>query len=150
MKKAIFPGSFDPFTIGHYSIVQRGLLLFDPITIAVGVNQTKQCFFSLEKRLQLIQQAFPDNDRISVKAYDMLTVDFAKQEQAGFILRGLRGFTDFEYEKYIADINRRTIGTETVLLFTQPEYESVSSTIVRDFLSRNMDASSFLPPGVKI
>ncbi|MBQ4357932.1 MAG: pantetheine-phosphate adenylyltransferase [Paludibacteraceae bacterium] len=150
MKKAIFPGSFDPFTIGHYSIVLRGLKLFDHITIGVGINQTKKQFFPIEKRLDLIRQAFKDEDQITVKEYNILTIDFAKQENAGFILRGIRNFNDFEYEKNIADINRKEGGIETVLLFTQPEYESISSTIVRDFLNYDKDVSSFMPPGIKL
>jgi pantetheine-phosphate adenylyltransferase len=150
MKKAIFPGSFDPFTIGHYSIVLRGLKLFDHITIGVGINQAKKQFFPIEKRLDLIRQAFKDEDQITVKEYNILTIDFAKQENAGFILRGIRNFNDFEYEKNIADINRKEGGIETVLLFTQPEYESISSTIVRDFLNYDKDVSSFMPPGIKL
>lgn len=150
MKKAIFPGSFDPFTIGHYSIVLRGLKLFDHITIGVGINQTKKQFFPIEKRLDLIRQAFKDEDQITVKEYNILTIDFAKQENAGFILRGIRNFNDFEYEKNIADINKKEGGIETVLLFTQPEYESISSTIVRDFLNYDKDVSSFMPPGIKL
>ncbi len=150
MKKAIFPGSFDPFTIGHYSIVLRGLKLFDHITIGVGINQTKKQFFPIEKRLDLIRQAFKDEDQITVKEYNILTIDFAKQENAEFILRGIRNFNDFEYEKNIADINRKEGGIETVLLFTQPEYESISSTIVRDFLNYDKDVSSFMPPGIKL
>lgn len=150
MKKAIFPGSFDPFTIGHYSIVLRGLKLFDHITIGVGINQTKKQFFPIEKRLDLIRQAFKDEEQITVKEYNILTIDFAKQENAGFILRGIRNFNDFEYEKNIADINRKEGGIETVLLFTQPEYESISSTIVRDFLNYDKDVSSFMPPGIKL
>jgi pantetheine-phosphate adenylyltransferase len=150
MKKAIFPGSFDPFTIGHYSIVLRGLKLFDHITIGGGINETKKQFFPIEKRLDLIRQAFKDEDQITVKEYNILTIDFAKQENAGFILRGIRNFNDFEYEKNIADINRKEGGIETVLLFTQPEYESISSTIVRDFLNYDKDVSSFMPPGIKL
>lgn len=150
MKKAIFPGSFDPFTIGHYSVVKRGLELFDHITIGVGSNCSKKSFFTLEKRLDIIRQAFHDEPRVSVKAYDSLTIDFAKEEKADFILRGVRSANDFEYEKSIADINKRLSSIETVLLFTEPQYSAVSSTIVRDLLSYGKDVAAFLPPGVEL
>ncbi len=150
MKKAIFPGSFDPFTIGHYSVVKRGLELFDHITIGVGSNCSKKSFFTLEKRLDIIRQAFHDEPRVSVKAYDSLTIDFAKEEEADFILRGVRSANDFEYEKSIADINKRLSSIETVLLFTEPQYSAVSSTIVRDLLSYGKEVAEFLPPGVEL
>lgn len=150
MKKAIFPGSFDPFTIGHYSVVKRGLELFDHITIGVGSNCSKKSFFTLEKRLDIIRQAFHDEPRVSVKAYDSLTIDFAKEEEADFILRGVRSANDFEYEKSIADINKRLSSIETVLLFTEPQYSTVSSTIVRDLLNYGKDVAAFLPPGVEL
>lgn len=150
MKKAIFPGSFDPFTIGHYSVVKRGLELFDHITIGVGSNCSKKSFFTLEKRLDIIRQAFHDEPRVSVKAYDSLTIDFAKEEKADFILRGVRSANDFEYEKSIADINKRLSSIETVLLFTEPQYSAVSSTIVRDLLSYGKDVAAFLPPEVEL
>lgn len=148
MKKAIFPGSFDPFTIGHYSVVKRGLELFDHITIGVGSNCSKKSFFTLEKRLDIIRQAFHDEPRVSVKAYNSLTIDFAKEEEANFILRGVRSANDFEYEKSIADINKRLSSIETVLLFTEPQHSAVSSTIVRDLLSYGKDVAEFLPPDV--
>ena len=150
MKKAIFPGSFDPFTIGHYSVVKRGLKLFDHITIGVGSNCSKKSFFTLEKRLDIIRQAFHDEPRVSVKAYDSLTIDFAKEEKADFILRGVRSANDFEYEKSIADINKRLSSIETVLLFTEPQHSAVSSTIVRDLLSYGKEVAEFLPPGVEL
>ena len=150
MKKAIFPGSFDPFTIGHYSVVKRGLELFDHITIGVGSNCSKKSFFTLEKRLDIIRQVFHDEPRVSVKAYDSLTIDFAKEEKADFILRGVRSANDFEYEKSIADINKRLSSIETVLLFTEPQYSAVSSTIVRDLLSYGKEVAEFLPPGVEL
>lgn len=150
MKKAIFPGSFDPFTIGHYSVVKRGLELFDHITIGVGSNCSKKSFFTLEKRLDIIRQAFHDELRVSVKAYDSLTIDFAKEEKADFILRGVRSANDFEYEKSIADINKRLSSIETVLLFTEPQHSAVSSTIVRDLLNYGKDVAAFLPPGVEL
>lgn len=148
MKKAIFPGSFDPFTIGHFSVVKRGLELFDHITIGVGSNCSKKSYFTLEKRLDIIRQAFHDEPRVSVKAYDSLTIDFAKEEEADFILRGVRSANDFEYEKSIADINKRLSSIETVLLFTEPQHSAVSSTIVRDLLSYGKDVAEFLPPDV--
>lgn len=150
MKKAIFPGSFDPFTIGHFSVVKRGLELFDHITIGVGSNCSKKSYFTLEKRLDIIRQAFHDEPRVSVKAYDSLTIDFAKEEEADFILRGVRSANDFEYEKSIADINKRLSSIETVLLFTEPQYSAVSSTIVRDLLNYGKDVAAFLPPGVEL
>ena len=150
MKKAIFPGSFDPFTIGHYSVVKRGLELFDHITIGVGSNCSKKSFFTLEKRLDIIRQVFHDEPRVSVKAYDSLTIDFAKKEEADFILRGVRSANDFEYEKSIADINKRLSSIETVLLFTEPQHSAVSSTIVRDLLNYGKDVAAFLPPGIKL
>ena len=150
MKKAIFPGSFDPFTIGHYSIVKRGLELCDHITIGVGSNCSKKSFFTLEKRLDIIRQAFHDEPRVSVKAYDSLTIDFAKEEEADFILRGVRSANDLEYEKSIADINKRLSSIETVLLFTEPQYSAISSTIVRDLLNYGKDVAAFLPPGVEL
>lgn len=150
MKKAIFPGSFDPFTIGHYSVVKRGLELFDHITIGVGSNCSKKSLFTLEKRLDIIHQAFHNEPRVSVKAYDSLTIDFAKEEKADFILRGVRSANDFEYEKSIADINKRLSSIETVLLFTEPQYSAVSSTIVRDLLNYGKDVAAFLPPEVEL
>lgn len=150
MKKAIFPGSFDPFTIGHYSVVKRGLELFDHITIGVGSNCSKKSFFTIEKRLDIIRQAFHDEPRVSVKAYNELTIDFAKEEKADFILRGVRSANDFEYEKSIADINKRLSSIETVILFTEPQHSAISSTIVRDLLSYGKDVTAFLPPGVEL
>jgi len=150
MKKAIFPGSFDPFTIGHYSIVKRGLNFFDEIIIGVGINQTKKGYFTLDKRLDIISQAFADEPRIKVKSYDVLTVDFAQSVDADFILRGLRSVSDFEYERTIADANRKLTGIETVILFTESEYSYISSTVARELIIFGKDISNFLPPNVKI
>ncbi|MBP8944693.1 MAG: pantetheine-phosphate adenylyltransferase [Paludibacteraceae bacterium] len=150
MKRAIFPGTFDPFTIGHYSIVQRGLKLFDEIVIAIGTNQAKKTFFSLEKRKEIINQAFVNELRVKIMIYDSLTVDFARSIQANFILRGLRSVTDFEYEHSIADANRKIAGIETVILFTEYEYSYISSTVVRDLISYGKDISAFLPPNVQL
>lgn len=150
MRRAIFPGTFDPFTIGHYSIVMRGLTLFDEIVIGIGVNQSKQTLFSEEKRLELIQQAFENEPRIKIKSYNSLTIDFAKEEEAQFILRGLRSVGDFEYERTIGDTNRILTGLETVILFTESTYAHISSTVTRDLISYGKDVTAFLPPNVKL
>lgn len=150
MKKAIFPGSFDPFTIGHYSIVERALSLFDEIIIAVGVNQTKKPLFDIDKRIDIIQQSFPKNNNIKIVAYNCLTVDLAKEHNAQYILRGLRSVSDFEYERTVADANKKLTGVETIMLFTDTQYSFVSSTVVRDLHAYNKDISLFLPPNVKI
>jgi pantetheine-phosphate adenylyltransferase len=150
MKRAIFPGTFDPFTIGHYSIVMRGLNIFDEIVIGIGVNQSKKTLFSEEKRLELIRQTFENEPRINIKSYNSLTIDFAQEEQAQFILRGLRSVSDFEYERTIGDTNRILTGLETVILFTESTYAHISSTVTRDLISYGKDVSAFLPPNVKL
>jgi len=150
MKRAIFPGTFDPFTIGHYSLVMRGLSLFDEIVIGIGVNQIKKTLFDLDKRLDIINQAFVSEPRVSVVAYNSLTVDFAKSVNAAYILRGLRSVSDFEYEHTIANSNRVLSDIETVVLFTDTEYSFISSTVVRDLIAYQKDIKAFLPPNVKI
>lgn len=150
MKRAIFPGTFDPFTIGHYSIVLRGLSIFDSIVIGIGANQTKKTLFSVEKRMDIIKQAFKDEPRVEVFSYNSLTVDFALSVDANFILRGLRSVGDFEYERTIGDSNRSLTGIETVILFTESKYSYISSTVARDLISYGKDITAFLPPNVKI
>jgi len=150
MKRAIFPGTFDPFTIGHYSIVMRGLSFFDEIVIGIGTNQAKKTLFSVEKRLEMIQQAFVNEPRIKVASYNVLTVDFALSVQADFVLRGLRSVGDFEYERTVADANRNLTGIETVILFTESKYSYISSTVTRDLISYGKDISKFLPPNVTL
>lgn len=150
MKRAIFPGSFDPFTIGHYSIVQRGLQLFDEIVIGIGVNQNKKALFSTEQRQEMIRQAFADEPRVKVQVYNCLTVDFAQQVNAGYILRGLRTVADFEYERSIADANNKLSGIETVILFTEASYAFISSTTVRDLIAYGKSIQTLLPPNVHI
>ena len=150
MKRAIFPGTFDPFTIGHYSIVMRGLQLFDEIVIGIGVNQTKKTLFDVEKRIEIIQQAFQNVPGVTVQTYDSLTVDFAESVDAKYLLRGLRTISDFEYEHTIANANRQLSGLETVILFTEAEYSFISSTVVRDLIAYGRDITKFLPPGVII
>ena len=150
MIRAIFPGTFDPFTIGHYSIVLRGLNFFDEIVIGIGVNQSKKTLFTIDKRLEMIQQAFANEPRVKVASYNSLTVDFALSVDAGFVLRGLRSVGDFEYERTIADANRKLTNVETVILFTEAEYSYISSTVVRDLYIFGKDISTFLPPNVKL
>lgn len=144
-KIAVFPGSFDPFTIGHASIVRRGLDLFDHIVIGVGYNINKRSYFTPEERVATIAALYADNPRISVVAYDDLTADLAQRQRASFVLRGIRSVKDFEYERDIASINQRLSGVETVLLFTEPQYADISSTVVRELLSFGKDVSAFLP-----
>lgn len=150
MKRAIFPGTFDPFTIGHYSVVKRALTFMDEIIIGIGINDSKRTWFPTEKRVEMVKKLYADEPRVRVEAYDNLTVDFAIQHDAGFIIRGIRTVRDFEYEETIADINRKLAGIETILLFTEPELTSVSSTIVRELLHYGKDVTPFLPEGLDI
>ena len=150
MKRAIFPGTFDPFTIGHYSVVKRALTFMDEIIIGIGINDSKRTWFPTDKRVEMVKKLYVDEPRIRVEAYDNLTVDFAIQHDAGFIIRGISTVRDFEYEETIADINRKLAGIETILLFTEPELTSVSSTIVRELLHYGKDVTPFLPEGLDI
>ena len=134
MKKAVFPGSFDPITIGHEDIIRRGLDIFDEIVVAVGVNADKRYQFSLEERLAFIKATFKDDPKIKVTTYQGLTVDYCKQINADFILRGLRNPADFEFEKAIAHTNRTLTEIETVFLLTASNKDFISSSIVRDVL----------------
>lgn len=145
MKTAVFPGSFDPFTIGHYDIVMRGLELFDKVIVAIGHNYTKREVFPLAQREAQIRSYFAANPRVEVLVYDTLTVDMAESVGAQFILRGVRSVQDFEYERSIAEANRQLSGIETVLLYTRPELAHVSSTLVRDLHSHGKDISAYLP-----
>lgn len=142
---ALFPGTFDPFTIGHQSLVTRGLTLVDEIIISIGINDKKSTYFSLEKRMQAIENLYRREPRVKVRSYDSLTVDFAREAGAGFILRGIRTVNDFEYEKTIADVNRKLTGIETFILFTEPEHTHISSSIVRELLHYGKDISLFVP-----
>lgn len=151
MKKiALFPGTFDPFTLGHLSLVERGLHLVDEIIIAIGVNNNKKTFFSLEQRIEMTVNLFKDNERVIVDSYEGLTVDYAKEKQARYILRGIRSVNDFEYEKNIADVNRKISGIETFVLFTEPEHTHISSSIVRELLHYGKDVNDFVPEGLHI
>ena len=150
MKRAIFPGTFDPFTIGHYSVVRRALTFMDEVVIGIGINENKRTWFSTEKRIDMIRHLYKDEPRVKVEAYDDLTIDFAQRMDARFIVRGIRTVKDFEYEETIADINRQLSGIETILLFTEPELTSVSSSVVRELLSFGKDVGRFLPEGLTI
>jgi pantetheine-phosphate adenylyltransferase len=148
---ALFPGSFDPFTIGHESIVRRAIPLFDKIIIAVGKNTNKEDFFPLDKRMEWINRVFDDKEKVEVTSYSGLTVDYCKKINAKYILRGVRTSSDFEYERAIGQMNRTMdSGIETVFLLTQPEHTYITSTIVRDIIRHGGDASRFLPLKVKI
>ena len=146
---AIFPGSFDPFTIGHESIVNRALPLFDKIVIMIGYNSNKKSFYSIEKRLKWINQVFQNEGQVEVQLHDGLTVDFCKQVGAQYILRGIRTSSDFEYERAIAQVNKKMHPEiETVFLLTLPEHTPVMATIVRDIVYHGGDDSMFLPKGL--
>lgn len=144
-KIALFPGSFDPFTIGHASIVRRALGMFDHIVIAVGYNINKRSLFSPDERVAAIERVYATESRVRVVAYDDLTADLAVREGAHHIIRGIRSVKDFEYERDIASVNQRLSGVETVLLFTEPQYADISSTVVRELISFGKDVSAFLP-----
>ncbi len=144
-KIAVFPGSFDPFTIGHAAIVRRGLTLFDRIVIGVGVNKQKRMLSDAAGRVARIRGCYRGEERVSVESYGDLTIDFARRVGAQFILRGLRSVKDFEYERDMADMNRRLTGVETVLLFTEPPLAAISSGVVRDLIDHGYDVSDFLP-----
>ena len=145
MKRAIFPGSFDPYTIGHHDIVMRGLQVFDEIVIGIGHNYTKRETFPIEERLAAIKRIYNNEPRVRVEVYDGLTVDFAAEHHAQFILRGVRSTLDFEYERNIAEANKQLSGIETLLLYTRPEYAHISSTLVRDLHAHGKDIAAFLP-----
>lgn len=144
-KQALFAGSFDPFTIGHYSVVKRALPMFDKITIGIGINSGKKSMFPVEERVKAIEKAFAGEERIEAKVYDCLTMDFAKEIGADVLLRGVRTTKDFEYEREIADINLKLGGIETVLLISEPEYASISSSVVRELITYGKDVSELLP-----
>ena len=142
---ALFPGTFDPFTLGHQSLVKRVLTCADAVVIAIGINEKKQTYYTLEQRVSAIRALYAEEPRVKVITYSGLTVDVAQQEQASFILRGVRPVIDFEYEKAIADVNRQLTGIETLLLFTEPAYAHISSSVVRELLHFGKDVSAFLP-----
>ncbi|MDC1188948.1 pantetheine-phosphate adenylyltransferase [Flavobacteriales bacterium] len=145
-RTAVFPGSFDPFTKGHEAIVQKALPLFDEIIIAIGRNSDKKYFFTLEERISHIKTVFGDEPKIKVVSFDGLTVNFCKENNSNFIVRGLRDVKDFEYEKSIAIMNNKIEESiETIFLMTNTEFLAINSVIVRDILRNNGDVSQFLP-----
>lgn len=145
MKKAIFPGSFDPFTVGHASIVARALPMFDHILIGVGVNGNKRPLYTPQQRVEAIRRLYVAEPRITVESYDDLTIDLARRAGAQFILRGLRSVHDFEYERDVAAMNRRMGDVETVMLFCEERYAYISSSVVRELIAYGKDVSEFLP-----
>jgi pantetheine-phosphate adenylyltransferase len=150
MRKAIFPGSFDPITLGHEDIIRRGITLFDEIVIAIGVNSEKKYMFSLEERKQFLKETFKDEPKVSIITYEGLTIDLCKKINANFILRGLRNPADFEFEKAIAHTNRRMSKIETVFLLTAAKTSYISSSIVRDVIRNNGQYELLVPEAVKV
>lgn len=148
MRKAIFPGSFDPITLGHVDIINRGLPLFDEIIIAIGVNSEKKYMFPLEDRVRFIKEHYKNEPKIKVKTYSGLTIDFCKKMNVDFILRGLRNPADFEFEKAIAQTNRKLATIETVFLLTSATTSFISSSIVRDVFKHGGDISGLVPSSV--
>lgn len=147
---AIFPGTFDPFTRGHYSVVRRALSMFDEVVIAIGVNALKHPMFTAEERVAMLEGLFADEPRVKVLSYSGLTVDVARECGAQFMLRGVRSVMDFEYERSIADVNREISGLETVMLFTEPMYAHISSSVVRELIGYGRDVSAFLPEQMQL
>ena len=145
MKTGLFTGSFDPFTIGHQSIVARVLPLFDKIVIGVGVNERKKYMYSAEVRVKVIAELYADNPKVEVRAFNDLAVDFAHREGGWFFVKGVRSVKDFEYEREQADINRLLGGMETLLLVAEPQFASISSSLVRELIHFGRDVSKFLP-----
>ena len=150
-KVAVFPGSFDPFTVGHENIVLRGLSIFDKIIVAIGIHSTKQPLLKIEARGEMVSRIFKDNERVSAGFFEGLTVDYCKKVHATHMLRGIRTAADFEYERAIAQINKLMLpSVESIFLLTTPEHTPVNSTIIRDIIRNGGDASQFLPKGVDI
>lgn len=150
MKKAIFPGSFDPITIGHVDIIKRAMKVFDEIIIAVGDNTDKKYMFPKEKRVEFVKQTFKNYNSIQIESYNGLTVDFCKKNNTEFMIRGLRNPADFEFEKGIALTNRKMTDIETIFFLTSPENSFVSSSIVRDLIRNSGDYKLFIPKGITL
>jgi len=151
MKTAVFPGSFDPITRGHESIVRRALPLFDKIIVAIGVNADKSGYFPVAKRMEWLNETFGDLPQVSVESYEGLTVDFCKKMNASYIIRGLRTSADFEFERSVAQVNLKLVADiETVFLLTLPEYVMVTSSIVREVHKYGGDIGQFIPDQISI
>jgi pantetheine-phosphate adenylyltransferase len=150
-KIAVFPGSFDPFTVGHENIVIRGLSIFDKIIVAIGIHSTKQPLLKIDSRVAMVNHIFRDNDRVDAESFTGLTVDYCRKVNATHMLRGIRTSPDFEYERAMAQINKKMLpAVESVFLLTTPEHTPVNSTIIRDIIRNGGDASLFLPEDVDI
>lgn len=149
MRRAVFPGTFDPITLGHVDIIERALPLFDELIIAIGVNADKKTMFSLEERIQFLKNSFKSEAKIVIKSYSGLTAKFCISEKAQFIVRGLRNTTDLNYEQPIAQTNFKMAQIETIFLICSPEVSNVSSTIVRDIMRNDGDYASLVPASVK-
>jgi len=150
MRRALFPGSFDPLTLGHFDIIKRGVHLFDEIVIAIGINAEKKYMFHLDERKQFIEEAFKDQPKVIITTYEGMTVDFCKKVKAGFILRGLRNPADFEFEKAIAHTNRKLSKIETVFLLTAATTSHISSSIVRDVIRNKGNYKLLVPDSVRV
>ncbi len=149
-RKAVFPGSFDPITNGHYDIIKRGISLFDEVIVAIGINADKKYMFSLDERKKFIEESFKDEPKVSVITYEGLTIDLCRKMEAKFILRGLRNPADFEFEKAIAHTNRKLSKIETVFLLTASNTSYISSSIVRDVIRNNGDYTVLVPESVVV
>jgi pantetheine-phosphate adenylyltransferase len=150
-KIAVFPGSFDPFTLGHESIVLRAMDLFDKIIIGIGSNTGKTVFFNAEQRLEMIRELFSGNTRVETMYYDDLTIEFCKRVGAKYMLRGLRTSSDFEYEKVIAQVNQAMLPeVESIFMLTLPEHTAINSSVVREIMRYGGDVSRFVPKGINL
>lgn len=150
-KRAVFPGSFDPFTRGHENVILRALPLFDEIIIAIGINAEKKALFQVDQRLQWIKQVFAEYPQVKIESFTGLTVDFCKQVNASYILRGLRTSADFEFERSIGQINKQMYSDiETVFFLTLPQYTALTSSIVRDIIRNGGDARAFVPEAIAV
>tara|TARA_B100001109_G_scaffold152246_1_gene123829 strand:+ start:200 stop:652 length:453 start_codon:yes stop_codon:yes gene_type:complete len=150
MKRAVFPGSFDPITVGHVDIINKGLEIFDEVIIGVGENNEKKCMFSSEKRAEFIKTVYSKETRVKVLTYKGLTVDFCKNNNSNFLIRGLRSTSDFEYEKDIAQINNDISNIETVFFLASAEHSSISSSIVRNLIDNKGNYQLYIPSGITI